>query len=329
MLRRMLAVLFSLNALSLTLRAGVENYATMESLEARLSDLKLMFGEPTWLIYSGLTGSLVGGLNLAMGSGAKATTIDVIDADANLTLNGPFATASTGQFIKKGAGTLTLKPTNADAEMSIRIGSGGGMENGDLVWDATTGNATNSTYALNVAGGDLVLDGPYKFVTSGVKSGLTYTGEAEPRLILKNGAKLTASSTVVVAGGNSLAASPQQAHIVVDGDGSKFDYGSQRVWLSWYFGRTGGDKRGKPVLTAQARGTICGTGDFVAGPSHVLPTGGAANMFNGLSPDDFRRRHSFVAFTKADLAETRATIEAFAAVEGLDGHGRAATVRFE
>ena len=34
-------------------------------------------------------------------------------------------------------------------------------------------------------------------------------------------------------------------------------------------------------------------GDFVAGPSHVLPTGGAANMFNGLTPDDFRRRHSF------------------------------------
>ena len=70
-------------------------------------------------------------------------------------------------------------------------------------------------------------------------------------------------------------------------------------------------------------------GDFVAGPSHVLPTGGAANMFNGLTPDDFRRRHSFVAFTRGDLAETRSTIEAFAAVEGLDGHGRAATIRFE
>ena len=70
-------------------------------------------------------------------------------------------------------------------------------------------------------------------------------------------------------------------------------------------------------------------GDFVAGPSHVLPTGGAANMFNGLTPDDFRRRHSFVAFTRDDLAETRATIEAFAGVEGLDAHGRAATVRFE
>ena len=70
-------------------------------------------------------------------------------------------------------------------------------------------------------------------------------------------------------------------------------------------------------------------GDFVAGPSHVLPTGGAANMFNGLTPDDFRRRHSFVAFTKADLAETKSTIEAFAEVEGLDAHGRAASIRFE
>ena len=70
-------------------------------------------------------------------------------------------------------------------------------------------------------------------------------------------------------------------------------------------------------------------GDFVAGPSHVLPTGGAANMFSGLTPDDFRRRHSFVAFTEDDLKETRGTIEAFAAVEGLDGHGRAATIRFE
>ena len=69
-------------------------------------------------------------------------------------------------------------------------------------------------------------------------------------------------------------------------------------------------------------------GDFVAGPSHVLPTGGAANMFNGLTPDDFRRRHSFVAFTRRDLSETAPTIAAFAQVEGLDAHGRAASIRF-
>jgi len=70
-------------------------------------------------------------------------------------------------------------------------------------------------------------------------------------------------------------------------------------------------------------------GDFVAGPSHVLPTGGAARMFNGLTADDFRRRHSFVEYTERDLAETRETIEIFAEVEGLDAHGRSASIRFE
>jgi histidinol dehydrogenase len=69
-------------------------------------------------------------------------------------------------------------------------------------------------------------------------------------------------------------------------------------------------------------------GDFVAGPSHVLPTGGAARMFSGLTADDFRRRHSFVEFTEADLAETRSAIETFAEVEGLDAHGRSASIRF-
>jgi histidinol dehydrogenase len=70
-------------------------------------------------------------------------------------------------------------------------------------------------------------------------------------------------------------------------------------------------------------------GDFVAGPSHVLPTGGAARMFSGLTADDFRRRTSLVRFTRRDLVETRGAIETFGAVEGLDAHARAASVRFE
>ena len=70
-------------------------------------------------------------------------------------------------------------------------------------------------------------------------------------------------------------------------------------------------------------------GDFVAGPSHVLPTGGAARMFSGLTAETFRRRSSYVEFTQADLAETRRTIETFGRLEGLDGHAYAATARFE
>jgi histidinol dehydrogenase len=70
-------------------------------------------------------------------------------------------------------------------------------------------------------------------------------------------------------------------------------------------------------------------GDFVAGPSHVLPTGGAAAMFSGLTVDDFRRRSSVIALTKADLKEMLPHIQTFGEVEGLDAHARSATARFE
>ncbi|HAS81881.1 MAG TPA: histidinol dehydrogenase [Verrucomicrobia bacterium] len=69
-------------------------------------------------------------------------------------------------------------------------------------------------------------------------------------------------------------------------------------------------------------------GDFAAGPSHVLPTGGAAAMFSGLTVDDFHRRSSFVQFTKNDLKEVLPVIEAFGRVEGLDAHARSGSIRF-
>ena len=70
-------------------------------------------------------------------------------------------------------------------------------------------------------------------------------------------------------------------------------------------------------------------GDFVAGPSHVLPTGGTAALFSGLTVDTFRRRTSYISFTRADLQDALPIIEAFAAVERLDGHARSAKIRFE
>jgi histidinol dehydrogenase len=70
-------------------------------------------------------------------------------------------------------------------------------------------------------------------------------------------------------------------------------------------------------------------GDYVAGPSHVLPTGGAARMFSGLTVDDFRKRTSIIAFTKADLQDVLPTIETFGRIEGLDAHAKSARIRFE
>lgn len=70
-------------------------------------------------------------------------------------------------------------------------------------------------------------------------------------------------------------------------------------------------------------------GDFAAGPSHVLPTGGTAAFFSGLTVEDFRRRISLIHFTKEDLKETVSVVEAFGRVETLDAHARSATIRLE
>ncbi len=68
-------------------------------------------------------------------------------------------------------------------------------------------------------------------------------------------------------------------------------------------------------------------GDFAAGPSHVLPTGGTAAFFSGLTVEDFRRRVSLIHFKKGDLKETASVVEAFGRVETLDAHARSATIR--
>jgi histidinol dehydrogenase len=70
-------------------------------------------------------------------------------------------------------------------------------------------------------------------------------------------------------------------------------------------------------------------GDFVAGPSHVLPTGGTCHYFSGLTVEDFRRRSSLVRFTEKDLKETLPVVEAFGRVETLDGHAKSASIRFQ
>ena len=70
-------------------------------------------------------------------------------------------------------------------------------------------------------------------------------------------------------------------------------------------------------------------GDFLAGPSHTLPTGGSGRSFSGVRADQFQRRTSIVKADRAAVAESLASIEAFAAVEGLDAHGRSVAIRLE
>lgn len=70
-------------------------------------------------------------------------------------------------------------------------------------------------------------------------------------------------------------------------------------------------------------------GDYVAGPSHTLPTGGASRSFGGLTVDQFQRRTSIVEYSRTALKKARASLVHFAALEGLDAHGASATIRLE
>ncbi|AHF92155.1 histidinol dehydrogenase [Opitutaceae bacterium TAV1] len=73
--------------------------------------------------------------------------------------------------------------------------------------------------------------------------------------------------------------------------------------------------------------TATALGDFVAGPSHVLPTGRAGRFFSGLRVADFMRRTSIVNYTKAGVKKAEPIVSAFAAMERLDAHGRSVKLR--
>jgi histidinol dehydrogenase len=70
-------------------------------------------------------------------------------------------------------------------------------------------------------------------------------------------------------------------------------------------------------------------GDYLAGPSHTLPTGGAGASFPGLTVDMFQRRTSVVEYSRAALKKSLPTVRKFAELEGLSAHGRSAEVRME
>jgi histidinol dehydrogenase len=93
------------------------------------------------------------------------------------------------------------------------------------------------------------------------------------------------------------------------------------------------DKVGEKILTAGAifLGPMSPTvlGDYVAGPSHTLPTGGAGASFAGLTVDQFQRRTSVVEYGRGALKNSLKTVEKFALIEGLDAHGRSAAIRLE
>jgi histidinol dehydrogenase len=70
-------------------------------------------------------------------------------------------------------------------------------------------------------------------------------------------------------------------------------------------------------------------GDYVAGPSHVLPTGGAGRAFAGLTADQFQHRTSVIQYDRVAVRKSLPAIAALAKTEGLDAHLNSAAIRLE
>ena len=68
-------------------------------------------------------------------------------------------------------------------------------------------------------------------------------------------------------------------------------------------------------------------GDYFAGPSHVLPTGGTARYASVLNVDTFMKTTSVIAYGEQDLAAQAAAIVRLAEAEGLSAHARAVSIR--
>lgn len=69
-------------------------------------------------------------------------------------------------------------------------------------------------------------------------------------------------------------------------------------------------------------------GDYIAGPNHVLPTGGTARFASPLGVYDFVKTQSIVGYTKPALKNVWKDIKLMAEIEGLDAHAHAIDVRF-
>ncbi|HEY3064223.1 MAG TPA: histidinol dehydrogenase [Methylomirabilota bacterium] len=68
-------------------------------------------------------------------------------------------------------------------------------------------------------------------------------------------------------------------------------------------------------------------GDYVAGPNHVLPTAGTARFASPLGTEDFVKRSSIIEYTRAGLAAAGPHLDVLTGLEGLAGHGAAASLR--
>ena len=89
----------------------------------------------------------------------------------------------------------------------------------------------------------------------------------------------------------------------------------------------GGVRRAGGVFVGEA--SMEALGDYVAGPSHVMPTGGTARFMSPVNVRDFQNIISVVGVSAAELGRIGPAAALLARAEGLEAHARAIESRFE
>ncbi|MBT8036305.1 MAG: histidinol dehydrogenase [Verrucomicrobiae bacterium] len=163
--------------------------------------------------------------------------------------------------------------------------------------DSVVGFATNSKRLLNQVQQEIKLQTP------------TLSREKYIREVLKKGTFCLLTKNLQEAVDICNAFAPEHLSLIVE---------DEHTWLDKI--RTAG------AIYVGALSTVA-VGDFVAGPSHTLPTGGSGKSFSGLRADQFQRRASIVRMDHQALKKSQATVDTFARVEGLDAHGKSVSIR--
>jgi len=149
-------------------------------------------------------------------------------------------------------------------------------------------------------------------IASGIKAQLPRLGRTEPiRRVLANGFLAIEVRTLDQAASVANEIAPEHLELLVAEDAV--------AGLTRAITTAGAIMVGNYTATA--------LGDFIAGPSHVLPTGGTGRFLSGLRVADFMRRTSLVQYDRVSLQRAAPVVAAFAALEQLDAHGRSVEIR--
>jgi histidinol dehydrogenase len=75
--------------------------------------------------------------------------------------------------------------------------------------------------------------------------------------------------------------------------------------------------------------TLVAVGDYIAGPNHILPSGGRARFASPVSVEDFLKRTNFIKFEPPKLRELGSEVMRLASIGGLTGHGTSVDLRLQ